>query len=106
MNIRLFDGAIKTTAAQHEYITRRIGAAAARLGQAAGTVAVRLSDLNGPRGGVDKRCTVLVSRPGLATLRIESTAASYYAAIDEAASTLKRSLGRLLDRRKRGTPRR
>lgn len=41
-------------------IERRVGFALSRLTQHVREVEVHLRDLNGPRGGVDKRCRVLV----------------------------------------------
>ncbi len=105
MEIRLFDGSIKTSEAQHDYVMTKIGAAAGRLKDAACTIDVRLTDLNGPKGGVDKRCSIVVTPPGLSALRVEEQAADYYAAIDAAAATLKKSLARLLERTKANGPR-
>jgi putative sigma-54 modulation protein len=100
MEIRLFDGRIKTTEAQYDYIMTKIGTAAGRLRDATCTVDVRLADVNGPKGGVDKQCSIVVTPPGLGTLRVEEQAADYYAAIDAAAATLKKSLARSLERTK------
>lgn len=105
MEIRLFDGSIKTSEAQYDYIMTKVGAAAARLKDAMCTVEVRLTDVNGPKGGIDKRCSIVVTPPGLTTLRVEEQAADYYAAIDAAAATLKKSLTRTLERTKANGPR-
>ncbi len=105
MEIRLFDGSIKTSEAQRDYIMTKVGAAAGRLKDSMCTVDVRLTDLNGPRGGFDKQCSIVVTPPGLATLRVEEQAADYYAAIDAAAATLKESLARSLERTKANGPR-
>ena len=53
------------------HIVRRIHFQLRRLGKALGAVVVRLSDVNGPRGGVDKRCQVMLVRPGQPPLTIE-----------------------------------
>ncbi|XVJ59435.1 MAG: hypothetical protein HEQ23_08535 [Tepidisphaera sp.] len=100
MEIRLFDGSIKTSQAQHDYVRTKVGAAAGRLKDATGTIEVRLADANGPKGGIDKTCSIVLTPPGLGTLRVEEQAADYYAAIDAAAATLKKSLARLLERTK------
>jgi len=105
VEIRLFDGAIKTSEAQYEYTMNKVGAAAARLGDAMCTVEVRLVDLNGPKGGIDKRCSIVVTPPGQGTLRVEEQGSDYYAAIDAAAATLKKSLARSLERTKSNGPR-
>lgn len=105
MEVKLFDGSIKTSEAQYDYVMKKVGAAASRLKDAACTVDVRLADVNGPKGGIDKQCSIVVTPPGLATLRVEEQAADYYAAIDAAAATLKKSLARLLERTKANGPR-
>lgn len=105
MEIRLFDGSIKTSEAQKAYVMAKVGAAAGRLKNADCTVDVRLSDLNGPKGGIDKQCSIVVTPPGLATLRVEEQAADYYAAIDAAAATLKKALAKSLERTKANGPR-
>lgn len=105
MEIKLFDGGIKTSEAQHQYVLTKVGAAAERLNGATCTVEVRLTDVNGPKGGVDKQCSIVVTPPGLPTLRVEEQAADYYAAIDAAAATLKKSLARSLERMKANGPR-
>lgn len=100
MEIRLFDGSIKTSEAQYDYILTKVGAAAGRLRDVSCTIDVRLTDVNGPKGGIDKECSIVVTPPGLATLRVEEQAADYYGAIDAAAATLKKSLARSLERTK------
>ncbi|MBL8762858.1 MAG: HPF/RaiA family ribosome-associated protein [Phycisphaerae bacterium] len=105
MEIRILDGAIKTSAAQHAYIVTRVTGAAGRLRDAPCTIDVRLTDLNGPKGGIDKRCAIVVTPPGLGTLRVEEQAADYYSAIDAAAAALKQSIARLLERTKANGPR-
>ncbi len=105
VDIRLFDGSIKTSEAQYDYVMTKVGAAAGRLKDATCTIDVRLTDLNGPKGGIDKQCSIVVTPPGLATLRVEEQAADYYAAIDAAAATLKKSLARVLERTKSNGPR-
>ncbi len=103
--IRLFDGSIKTSEAQYDYIMTSMSAAAGRLKHTAAIVEVRLSDLNGPKGGVDKQCSIVVTPPGLTTLRVEEQAGDYYSAIDAAAATLKKSLARALEKTKSNGPR-
>jgi len=105
MEIKIFDGSIKTSKAQHDYVMNKVGVSASRLNDTASTVEVRLSDLNGMKGGIDKQCSILVMSPGRSTLRVEEQATDYYAAIDAAAETLKKSLAKSLERTKRNGPR-
>ena len=63
-------------------------------------VSVRLSDLNGPRGGEDKRCYIQVTIPGGADVVIEDTEADLYVAIDRAADRAGRTLARRVERQR------
>lgn len=90
-----------------EHVERRIHFALAWASQHVGKVSVRLSDLNGPRGGEDKRCSIQVAVPGAADVLIEDTEPDLYAAIDRAADragrTLARQVARQRERRQDGT---
>ena len=55
-------------------------------------VDVMLSDLNGPRGGVDKRCQIRVSLDGLRAVIIEDVQSDLYMAIDRAAGRASRTV--------------
>ena len=57
-------------------------------------VDVTLSDLNGPRGGVDKRCLIKVSIDGLRAVVIEDIQPDLYVAIDRAAGRASRTVVR------------
>lgn len=105
MDIKIFDGRIKTSEAQHDYIMKKVGAAARRLQDSSCEVVVRLGDLNGHKGGIDKNCSIQATVPGHGPVRVEEQAADYYAAIDAAAEALKRSLAKSLDKHKTNGPR-
>lgn len=47
------------------------------------TARVRFSDVNGPKGGVDIRCGILVTVPGEPPIRVERTATTARLAFDE-----------------------
>lgn len=61
-------------------------------------IVVRLSDVNGPRGGADKRCQVQVRLTGMPELVIEDTESDMYLAISRATTRAGRSLTRRLKR--------
>jgi putative sigma-54 modulation protein len=63
-------------------------------------VAVQLSDVNGPRGGEDKRCCIQVALPGTQKVVIEDTEANFYLAINRAVDRAERSIARRLKRRR------
>lgn len=53
-------------------------------------VKVRLEDINGPQGGVDKRCRVEVSVRGAEPVAVTATSRSWQDALDSAAAHLRR----------------
>jgi len=55
-------------------------------------VDVILSNLNGPHGGVDKRCLIKVSVDGLLPVIIEDVQTDLYVAIDRAAGRASRTV--------------
>lgn len=63
-------------------------------------IAVRLFDVNGPRGGEDKCCRIQVSLPKSQDVVIEDTEADLYIAIDRAAERAERSVARRLERQR------
>jgi ribosome-associated translation inhibitor RaiA len=65
---------------------------------------VRLSDVNGPRGGEDKRCHIEVRLRGMPDVVIVDTEADLYVAIDRATERAGRALVRRLERRREFAP--
>jgi len=65
-------------------------------------VVVHLSDVNGPKGGIDKRCHLGVRLNGLSDIVVEETEADFHVAVNRAADRANRTLVRRL-RRMRGT---
>jgi ribosome-associated translation inhibitor RaiA len=62
------------------------------------SIVMRLADENGPRGGVDKRCTIRAHLPGGPPVIIEQQEADLYVAIDRAADRAGRAVSRRLER--------
>lgn len=61
-------------------------------------IEVRLSDINGPRGGLDKRCQIQISLPRMRDIVIEDTETDLYVAIDRAVDRAGRTVNRRLKR--------
>ncbi len=59
-----------------------------------------LSDINGPRGGKDKRCNLQVVLAGIPDVIIEDIETDMYVAIDRATDRAGRTLIRKIDRKK------
>jgi putative sigma-54 modulation protein len=62
------------------------------------TVTIRLDDVNADRGGDDKRCRIVVSLRRHGVEIAEATNADLYAAVDEAANRIRRSVRRATKR--------
>ena len=61
-------------------------------------VKVTIADVNGPRGGDDKRCQLTVSGPRLNTVNLTETHANIFAGVDLALDRLAHVIGRSLER--------
>jgi ribosomal subunit interface protein len=88
------------TAALRNHVERRLGFALSSKDDHIQRITVRLSDINGPRGGADKCCHVHVQIPRLPDVVIEDTEADLYAAIDRAADRAGRTVSRKLARQR------
>ncbi len=77
---------------------RRLGFALSSHDEHILRVIVRLSDINGPRGGKDKCCQVQVILPHLVDVVIEDTEEELSTAIDRAADRTGRTVARRLAR--------
>lgn len=88
------------TDALRKYAERRIGFALTCCDDHIQKIVMRLSDINGPRGGEDKRCHLQVVLSGLPDVIIEDTESDMYVAIDRATDRAGRTLVRRIDRQK------
>lgn len=87
------------TPALRSHAERRLRFALTRADSYVQRIVVRLSDINGPRGGEDKRCQLQVLLTGLPDVVVEDTEADLYFAIDRAADRAGRSVMRKLGRK-------
>ncbi len=81
-----------------DYTKHRMGFALNRNDKQVTKVKVRLADINGPRGGVDKRCQIDISLAGHNDIVIEDVETNLYVAIDRASDRCARTLTRRLER--------
>jgi len=99
MNIAIQSNGLVLTEALRAHVHRRLQSA---LGWAlTRRLAVWLSDINGPRGGRDKRCKIQISLDHGKTIIIENTEEDLLAAIDLAADRADRALARQLARNRK-----
>ena len=95
---------IELTEDVRERAERSLGFALGRFSPRIERVTVRLVDMNGPRGGVDKRCRIEVKLRSTGRVLIEEIAPSLQRAIDRAADRAARATDRSLKRRREPGP--
>jgi putative sigma-54 modulation protein len=98
MRLGIIARGIALSEAIRQYARRRLGTALGRYRMAFESVQVRLTDVNGPRGGVDKHCVVEIRGPSLAPIVVRERDANLHAAIDRAAGRVDRTVARRLAR--------
>lgn len=99
MKVDIYAKGFEMSAALNEHVMRRMIFAAGWAHAWVREIAVRLSDENGPRGGRDKRCVIIVKLVGgSGDLVIEDVQTDPYIAVDCAADRLGQTLSRRLAR--------
>jgi ribosomal subunit interface protein len=97
---------IETSEALREFVARRSGYRLSRFDRHVDSVVVRIVDVNGPKGGADKRCHVTVRGRSLGAVTIEELNEDPYAAahlaLERAARTVRRELERASRSPRRG----
>jgi putative sigma-54 modulation protein len=83
-----------------ETISRRLGFALSRFAEQIRSTEVQVADVNGPRGGIDKRCTVAVRMAGAGTVVVEHEDSDPHVAVARAFERAGRAVARLLERRR------
>lgn len=97
MRINIQASGFVLTAALKVYTEKRLMTALGWAGRHLREVQVSLLDINGPRGGCDKRCRILVQVAGGKSVVIEDTETDLYHAIDRAAERVDRAVVRRLE---------
>jgi len=101
MQIEIHDQDFLLTAELHTHVRRRLQFALSRFQDQVSRVTVRLSDSNGPKGGLDKHCHLQLRLRGLPDIVVKDTEADLYVAVDRAVQRAGRTLGRKLQRARR-----
>ena len=100
MHIEIQTNGFELTEGLREHTERRLRFALSWASHDVRKIAVRLFDINGPRGGNDKRCRIQIPLPGTADVMIEDTEPDLYIAIDRAADRAERAVARKLERQR------
>ena len=98
MRLNIHGQGLTVGPADRERVERRLGFALGRFGDRVGRVTVHLIDVNGPRGGADKRCRVVAEVPGHGAAVVEEAGADLGPLIDRATDRVGRAVRRRLDR--------
>ncbi len=80
------------------HVESRLEAALGPFARSVVTVTVRLQDVNASRGGIDKRCGVVVALRGRGVVTAEVTDGDLYAAVDAVARRARRAVKRAVKR--------
>lgn len=83
MHIEVRFRSLEASEALRDHAIKQVAKALRRFGSVVRAAVVRLSDVNGPKGGLDKRCQIELVGP-LATVEIEDIGADPYASIQRA----------------------
>src|SRR6185312_9401027 len=84
------------------HIERRLRLALGRFAARIQRLTVRLTDVNGPRKGIDKRCRIAVALVPRGVVMIEGWGDDPFALVADAAKRAGRAVRRELERRRRG----
>jgi hypothetical protein len=91
---------VELSRADRTYIERRIDLKVAKFEAPVERVSIRLDDVNGPKGGIDKVCRAKVEVSGLPSVVIERRDRSARAVVDETLEATERAVRKVLGRRR------
>ncbi|MBL9148916.1 MAG: hypothetical protein JNM94_09510 [Phycisphaerae bacterium] len=98
MLIRFQDGPLPTSPALLSHAKRCLERAARPAAGRLREVLVRVRDLNGPRGGVDKACRMLAQVDGVGAISVEARARDFHESVVASAEKLRRAIMHRLQR--------
>ena len=98
MRMAIQSNGFHMTIALRMYVEQRLATALGWARHHMRKLAVSLSDINGPRGGIDKRCKIQVQLSGGREIIIEECEADLYSAIDRAADRADRAVVKQVER--------
>ncbi len=97
-NIRVVD--VEMSDDERTYIRQRLGMKLGKFATSIERVTVRVKDINGERGGIDKNCTIKVVLSGLPSVVFEDQSASLRDAVNAAIAGVERSVRRSVQSRR------
>ncbi len=102
IDIRNFGTAITTD--DRDYLRRKLAARLTRFVDRVKRASARIEDVNGRRGGIDKRCRIKVVLSGVPSVTVEEQQAVLRAAIDGALRRIATAVKRAVARRQGPVP--
>ena len=84
--------------ALREYIERKLDFTLGRFGERVGRIRVKISGLNGPRGGTGASCRISADLSPFGRVALQESDVDLYAAIDSAVNRVGRLLGQRLEK--------
>ena len=100
MNPTIIAKGMKLSRALREYVVRRLRFVFNRTQHSIQFITVRIGDQNGPKGGVDKRCQIHLTLPGVPDIVVNEKAADITAAVNQAAHRAAMAVSRVRARTK------
>ena len=96
---------VRLSREDRSYIRRKVGLRLGKFASSIERVTVRVSDANGPRGGIDTICAAKVVVSGLPSVVVEHREHDIRAAIDETLNATERAVRKVIQRRRGGRAR-
>ena len=96
----LHTSGVEVESGLREHIERRLTFALSRFGSRVTKASVTLADNNGPKGGIDKSCLIVVRLRGVGEVVAEVVDTDWPVAVDRAANRIGHNVGRGLERKR------
>jgi len=89
---------LEASDAVREHVIRRVHFQLNRFEGGVSSVGIRIEDINGPKGGIDKRCQVTVLGPSFSPVMVDDLSSDASSAVDMAVDRAARAVGREIER--------
>ena len=95
---------VAVTSELRQHIDRRVGQALNRFEQHVGSVQVALTDVNGPKGGLDKVCRLTVVVAGCDQIAVTEYGSNLFRIVDRVADRVKQRVSSVIEKVRRFDP--